>query len=127
MDVIQLCLSLVPVPYLGLAFSGLRFIWSSIQQVQASKQQLKALAQSIAQLLQTLNEEYSAKRLLHDKTSTPLEDLNKFVLFILLLCLLMYNFTAMQPTRHNLHFCSEGSIPWISTAAVYPRTENLPN
>ena len=79
MDIIHQCLSLAPVPYLLPAFSVLRFIWSSIQQVQASKWQLEALAQSIAQLLETLNEEYRAGRLLQAKTSTPLKNLRRYV------------------------------------------------
>src|ERR1700676_828602 len=79
MDIIHQCLSLAPVPYLSAAFSALRLIWSSVQQVQASKGQLEALAQSIAQLLQTLDDEYRAGRLLQVKTSVPLADLCRFV------------------------------------------------
>ena len=44
MDIVQQRLSLAPVPYLELAFSVFRFIWSSVEQAQASKQQLRALA-----------------------------------------------------------------------------------
>ena len=84
MDAIHLCLSLAPLPYLSPAFSALRYIWSSIEQVQTSKQQLEALAQSIAQLLQMLDEEYKAKRLLQDKTVVPLADLCKFVGYMML-------------------------------------------
>ena len=79
MDVIHLCLSLAPLPYLSPAFSALRYIWLSIEQVQTSKRQLEALAQSIAQLLQALDDEYRAQRLLQDKTAVPLADLCKFV------------------------------------------------
>lgn len=73
--VIQHCLSLAPVPYLSAAFSLLRFIWSTLQQVQASKQQLLALAQSTALLLETLNDEYKLGRLSAVQTSGPLENL----------------------------------------------------
>jgi hypothetical protein len=79
MDIIHQCLSLAPVPYLGPAFSAFKFIWSSVQQVQASKQQLETLAQSIAQLLQTLNGEYRAGRLLQAGTSSPLTNLRRCV------------------------------------------------
>jgi hypothetical protein len=79
MDIIQQCLSLAPVPYLATAFSALKFIWSSIQTAEASKRQLQALTQSIAQLLQTLEKEYRAGRLLKVKTSTPLVNLLRFV------------------------------------------------
>jgi hypothetical protein len=79
MDIIHECLSLAPVPYLGHAFSVLRFIWSSIQQVRASKQQLEGLALSIAQLLWTLDREYCAGRLLHVATSKPIVDLSRCV------------------------------------------------
>jgi hypothetical protein len=75
MNIIQQCLSLAPVPYLAPAFSALRFICSSVEQAQASKLQLKALAQTIAQLLQTLDREYRARRLLQVRTSGPLADL----------------------------------------------------
>jgi hypothetical protein len=75
MDIIHQCLSIVPVPYLAPAFAALRFIWSSVEQAQASKQQLKVLAQSIAQLLQTIDREYRARRLLESRTSTPLANL----------------------------------------------------
>ena len=79
MDIIHECLSLAPVPYLGHAFSVLRFIWSSIQQIHASKQQLKALALSIAQLLRTLDREYCAGWLLQVGTSKSITDLSRFV------------------------------------------------
>ena len=79
MDAIHLCLSLAPLPYLSSAFSTLRYIWLSIEQIQTSKQQLEALAQSIAQLLQALDAEYTAERLLQDKTAVPLAELCKFV------------------------------------------------
>ena len=79
MDIIHECLSLAPVPYLGHAFSVLRFIWSSIREVRASKQQLEALALSIAQLLRTLDTEDRAERLLQVGTSKPIADLSRFV------------------------------------------------
>ena len=84
MDIIHHCLSLAPLPYLSPAFSALRFIWSSVQQAQASKRQLEALTQSIAQLLQTLDAQYRAGRILQATTSKPLDDLCRFVVFTLL-------------------------------------------
>jgi hypothetical protein len=83
MDIIQQCLSLAPVPYLAPAFSALRFICYSVEQAQASKWQLKALAQTIAQLLQTLDREYRAGRLLQVRTSGPLADLIRFEQYII--------------------------------------------
>jgi hypothetical protein len=77
MDIIHHCLGLAPVPYLVPAFSILRFIWSSIQQVQGSRQQLGVLAESVAQLLSTLNDEYRAGRLSEGSTSDPLEALKQ--------------------------------------------------
>ncbi|KIM82420.1 hypothetical protein PILCRDRAFT_461876 [Piloderma croceum F 1598] len=79
MDIIQHCLSLVPVPYLAPAFSIFKFIWSTVDQVQASKQQLEVLAQSLAQLLKALNGEYRAGRLLQARTSTSLADLSRLL------------------------------------------------
>jgi hypothetical protein len=79
MDIIHQCLSLVPVPYLAPAFAVFSFIWSSVEEAQASRRQLEALSQSIAQLLQTLEKEYRGGRLLEVRTSTPLENLCRFV------------------------------------------------
>ncbi|KIM77023.1 hypothetical protein PILCRDRAFT_825765 [Piloderma croceum F 1598] len=76
MDIV---LSRVPVPYLAHAFNVLRFILSSVEQVQASKQQLHALAQTAAQLLSTLNQEYHAGRLVHAETSAAVADLDRFL------------------------------------------------
>jgi hypothetical protein len=73
-----------PVHHLASAFSALRFIWSTVEQAQVSKRQLDALAQSIAQLLQTLDGEYRAGRLLPVETSMPQADLCRFVGFTVL-------------------------------------------
>src|ERR1700729_3907350 len=80
MDIIHDCLSLVShaVPYLGLAFTLFKIIWSSVQQVQVSKQQLEVLAQSVAQLLNALDGAYRARRLLLARTSMPFDDLCRF-------------------------------------------------
>jgi hypothetical protein len=51
MDIIQQCLALVPVPYLGTAFSIFQFIWTSVSQAQASKGQLRVLAFALSELL----------------------------------------------------------------------------
>ena len=83
MDIIHHCLALAPVPYLAPAFSLLRIIWSSVEQAQASKRQLEGLAQSIAQLLQTLDGQYRAQKLLQVQTSKALTDLCGFVIFTL--------------------------------------------
>lgn len=78
MDVIQQVFSLAPVPYLAPAFSVLRFIYSSVQQVQDSKQQLIALTQAIAQLLGTIDAESKAGRMIESKQSaTALKNLTK--------------------------------------------------
>jgi hypothetical protein len=97
MDIIHLCLALAPVPYLAHAFSALRFIWSSVEQTQASKRQLEVLAQSIAQLLQVLDGQYRAGRLLQVKTAMPLADLSRFVVFTML-CILRTH----RSTTHRL-------------------------
>ena len=83
MDVVHLCLSVTPVPYLAPAFSALRSIWSSIESAKASKCQLEVLAQSIAQLLKALDGQYRNGRLVQARTSTPLADLHRFVKFIM--------------------------------------------
>ena len=83
MDIVRHCLYLAP------AFAALKFIRSSAEQVQASKSQLEALVQLIAQLLQTIDGEYRAGRLLQVRTSVALTDLSRFVRFTIpsiLLC-----------------------------------------
>lgn len=77
MDIITHCLALAPVPGLAAAFSVLRYLATSIQQVQASKQQLLGLATAIAQLMTTLNGEFAAKRLLPENSVEPLHDLQR--------------------------------------------------
>jgi hypothetical protein len=81
MDFVRQVLSISPIPYLARAFSTLKFICSSVDQVQASKSQLETLAQSIAQLLQALNGEYRTRRLLQVRTSVALSDLSRLVVF----------------------------------------------
>jgi hypothetical protein len=81
MDTIQLCLSVVPVPYLSVLFSQFRFINSTINGVQTSRQQLRILSACVSQLLITLNAEYSpGKRLLTPSTRATLEHLSRYAL-----------------------------------------------
>ena len=122
MDIVHQCLSLAPVPYLGPAFSALRFIWSSIEQAKASKSQLEALGQSIAQLLKALDEGYRAGRLLQNRTSAPLADLRKFVRFTMRWILI--HTSTMQAPGRNLDFCSEGSITRIPKSTLYQGSTN---
>lgn len=84
MDIISYCLDLAPVPGLSTAFSILRVIVSNVQQVQASKQQLMALAVSTAQLIKTLNAEYASGRLSANRSMEALNNLERWVLFLLL-------------------------------------------
>jgi hypothetical protein len=79
LEIIHNCLALAPLPYLATVFSAFMFIWTSVEQAQASKQQLEVLVQTIAQLLQTLDRQYRAGRLLQARTSTPLSDLGRSV------------------------------------------------
>lgn len=79
MDIIGQCLALVPVPYLHLSWTVFRFIWTTVQDIQASKEQLRSLSLSIAQLLQTLDAEIRAGRLIPEETSAELDNLRSFV------------------------------------------------
>ena len=111
MDIVRHCL-LAPVPCLAPAFAALRFIRSSVEQVQASKSQLEALVQLIAQLLQTIDGEYRAGRLLQVRTSVALTELSRFVRFTIpsiLLCRsitqdywMRYQFLCRR--RYRVHF-----------------------
>lgn len=57
----------------------MKFIWSSAQKIQASKQELRILTYAIAQLLQTLDEEYNAGRIILGKISKQLDDGQRIV------------------------------------------------
>lgn len=80
MDIINICLNIAPVPGLSASFTILKFIASTVQQVQASKLQLVALATSTAQLLDTLNAEYTSGRLSPNKSGEALDNLERWVL-----------------------------------------------
>ena len=122
MDIVQQCLSLVPVPYLAHTFNVLRFILSSVEQVQASKQQLHALAQTAAQLLSTLNQEYHAGRLVHTETSAAVADLDRFVVMTREFGLLTAS--IMQIARRGLNVRSEGGLAPILDAPFHQRSED---
>ncbi|KAJ7495014.1 kinase-like domain-containing protein [Mycena latifolia] len=68
----------IPVPGLSSAFTLLHFIVCGVPEVQASKRQIKALASTTGQLLVTLNAEFTAKRLVEENCTKPLEDLRNF-------------------------------------------------
>jgi hypothetical protein len=125
MDIIQQCFSLTPFPYLTPAFTVFKFIWSSAQQAQASKQQLEVLMQSIAQLLNTLNGEYCAQRLLQVRTSVLFNNLCRFMRFAMPWAL-TYTF-IMQAFERNLSFHSKGSFMQISPATIYQGSEYISN
>ena len=125
MDAIHVLLSLAPVPYLGPAFSVFKFLWSQITQVQASKQQLEVLAQSLAQLLQTLNTEYRAGRLLQARSSTPLTDLCRCARSMMGWTLMLI--PIVQSVEGDLSFRSERGITRIPEATFYQGSENCSN
>jgi hypothetical protein len=80
MDLIHDCLSLVPVPYLSVAFKIFKSIYSSVQQIQANKAQLRALSQCVALMLQCLNTQYESRQLSMDGTTASLEQLVQSVI-----------------------------------------------
>lgn len=84
MDIINHCLSLVPVPGLSAVFSILRIMVSTVQEAQVSRQQLIALAASTAQLMKTLNAEYTSGRLSTNGSVEALKNLERWVLLQLL-------------------------------------------
>jgi hypothetical protein len=75
MDIIDHCLSLVPVPYLKTAFSIFRIIHSTVQHMTICKRQSQALTYSIAELLNTLDKHYRAGKFGTADTSLALQDL----------------------------------------------------
>jgi hypothetical protein len=77
--VLDVILGITPVPGLSAAFNILSLIVSAIEQARKSKQRLAVLAQSAAQLLQTLNTEFTAARLVQSACGKPLRDLHRWV------------------------------------------------
>lgn len=73
---LDVILGLTPVPGLSAAFHVLKFIVSSVQQVNESKRQLETLAKAVAELLATLNAEFKASRLVESTCARALKDLN---------------------------------------------------
>lgn len=73
---LDVLLGIIPVPGLSAAFNILKLIVCAVQQASKSKQRLAVLAQSAAQLLQTLNKEFSASRLVQSACRESLRELN---------------------------------------------------
>lgn len=80
MDLIHDCLSLVPVPFLSVAFKIFKSIHSSVQQIQGNEAQLRALAQCVAQMLHCLNTQYETRQLSMNGTTACLEQLVQSVI-----------------------------------------------
>ncbi|KAF8179660.1 kinase-like domain-containing protein [Pholiota molesta] len=74
-DVVSVCLSLAPVPGLHFAFTTLRWVIATTNQVQDSKEQIRNLTESLAQLMFTVNEQYKKGKLLETDTKRALEGL----------------------------------------------------
>ncbi|KAJ7110252.1 hypothetical protein C8R43DRAFT_166136 [Mycena crocata] len=72
---LDVILGVTPVPGLSPAFSIFKLIVSSVEQATKSKRQLEVLAASVAQLLEALNTEFKAARILHSACTKPLKDL----------------------------------------------------
>lgn len=68
---------IAPVPGLSSAFKLFNFIVCGVPEVHASRKQIKVLASTIGQLLETLNAEFTAGRLIEDNCAKPLEELKR--------------------------------------------------
>jgi hypothetical protein len=75
MDIIDACLSLVPVPFLHFVWSAFKALHSSIEHAQWSQLQLLNLQMCIAQLLQTLDREIRKGHLVETNITSEVEDL----------------------------------------------------
>ncbi|KAJ7474336.1 hypothetical protein FB451DRAFT_287257 [Mycena latifolia] len=75
---LDVILGITPVPGLSAGFNLLKLIVSSVRQARESKRQLEALAYTVAQLLETLNAEFRASRLIQSASDRPLQDLHRF-------------------------------------------------
>ncbi|KAJ7081005.1 kinase-like domain-containing protein [Mycena epipterygia] len=68
-----------PVPGLSSAFKLFNFIVCGVPEVHASRKQIKVLASTIGKLLETLNAEFAAGRLIEDNCAQPLEELKSLL------------------------------------------------
>ncbi|KAJ7659857.1 hypothetical protein B0H17DRAFT_1095969 [Mycena rosella] len=78
-QLLDVILGITPVPGLSAAFSLLKITVSSVQQAREGKRQLGALAYAVAQLLDTLNTEFRASRLVQSASVKPLQDLHSLL------------------------------------------------
>ncbi|KAJ6556800.1 kinase-like domain-containing protein [Mycena vulgaris] len=79
MDLAMNIAGVTPVPGLSSAFKLFSFIVGAVPEVQASRRQMAALASTIGQLLETLNTEFSTKRLMEENCAKSLEDLKSLL------------------------------------------------
>ena len=79
-DVIDLCLKLVPVPYLSLAFTVARTICNIVRDMQGNKAQFVVLAETAATLLVTLDKQYRGNKKLDGNTEQTLDEMLQCVL-----------------------------------------------
>ena len=82
MDLIEKICSLPAPPHLSAHVSAFQYIWQTVQQVQGIQEQLRELVHCIAQILQSLDQEHRAARLLENETAVPLEHIDRYVIQI---------------------------------------------
>jgi hypothetical protein len=82
MDVIDICISLAPVPPLNPAFSIFRCLCSAIQRlaVQRNERQLRALVTAVAELLLALDGEIQADHLAESQVLPEVDALQMYVI-----------------------------------------------
>jgi hypothetical protein len=82
MDVIDICISLAPVPALNPAFSIFRCLCSAIQRLgfQWNEQQLRALVTAVAELLLALDGDVQTDHLAESQVSPEVDTLQMYVI-----------------------------------------------
>jgi hypothetical protein len=108
MDLIEKICCLPALPHLSAHFSAFQYIWQTVQQVQGVQEQLRELVHCIAQILQSLDQEHRAARLLENDTSVPLEHIDRLLREISV-------FASKEATRSFLGsiLAKDNRIAWI--------------
>jgi hypothetical protein len=78
MDIVSTCLGIVPVPYLGAAFSIFRTIWTTVEKFEQGKVRLQALGYCLAQVLCTIDTNTREDQYYLSRAQPQLEELERW-------------------------------------------------
>jgi len=80
LDIIHICLGLVPIPHLNLVYGAFKALFVAVQGVKQSERQLQALTESVASLVITLDREIRAGRLVASQIPPNVYSLQTYII-----------------------------------------------